>query len=249
MIASTLIVNSTKQTTAILPAMVAVFCSMVAADPPESAPGAGRIADSAYPSATGLAHTHQDFCAVVQRMLVPNELAISNVVEPDFEAFKRSKPKVEPLTTHQFLTPARADGSRQLSCKTKSADHLRAVYGTQAAAPPPSASQPALSCRDVHRAMVLAVWRDMTAAERQASAYPPHRIMLDADLIYLTGSSWVSSPAQSYLGADQRLHLRAVRLFAGWEDWRWQVLPDALRGNHYCHLIAPESLRTLLRGE
>jgi hypothetical protein len=195
----------------------------------------------------GFAQSHDRFCAEVQQLLVPTDLDIINRIEPDFQSFKRSKPEANPLTLHQFLSPTRADGLRQLSCKTKSADHLRAVYGTAAAAAPPSPSQPTRSCRDVHRAMVKAIWQEMSTAERKATRYPPHRVMLDADLAYLTGSSWVQSPTQAYVGAEQRLHLRAVRLFAGWEDWRWQVLPENLRGNHYCHLIAPESLRNLMR--
>ena len=72
--------------------------------------------------------------------------------------------------------------------------------------------------------------------------------MLDADLAYLTGSSWVQSTASAYVGDRGRLHLRAARLFAGREDWRWKILPESLRGNHYCHLIAPESLRELMFG-
>lgn len=197
---------------------------------------------------TGLSRTHDGFCTEVQQLLVPTTLGIVNVIEPDFEAFKLSKPKAKPLTTHQFLTPARADGLRQVSCKTKSADHLRAVYGVEVAAAPPSHSQPALQCRDVHRAMVLALWREASSAQRADAVYPPHRIMLAADLAYLTGSSWVQSAASAHTGDDGRLHLRAARLFASWEDWRWKVLPESLRGNHYCHLIAPESLRELMFG-
>lgn len=198
-------------------------------------------------SHSGLGQSHDRFCADVQQLLVPTDLEIINRIEPDFEAFKQSKPKADPLTLHQFLSPVRADGLRQLSCKTKSADHLRAVHGAAAAAAPPSASQPAESCRAVHRAMVRTIWRGLSPTERDTARFPPHHIMLDSDLAYLTGSSWVQSPAQAYLGQGDRLHLRAVRLFAGWEDWRWKVLPETLRGNHYCHLIAPESLRKLIQ--
>ena len=97
--------------------------------------------------------------------------------------------------------------------------------------------------------MVLALWREASAAQRAAATHPPHRIMLEADLAYLTGSSWVQSAASANADDDGRLYLRAARLFAGWEDWRWKMLPETLRGNHYCHLIAPESLHELMFGQ
>lgn len=198
---------------------------------------------------TTLTRTHADFCAEVQRLLVPSALPIDNVIEPDFEAFKRSKPAADPLTTHQYLTPADSTRPAQLSCKTKSADHLRAVYGSEVAAAPPSASQPELTCRDVHRAMVMALWGRASPAERAAATYPPHRVRLAADSTHATGSSWVQSTATAEREADGRLQLRSSRLFVGWDDWRWKLAPDSFRGNHYCHLVSPENLRALMWGD
>lgn len=198
------------------------------------------------PSPRGLTQSHPQFCAEVQQILVPTALAITNVIEPDFEAFKRSKPQADPLTTHQYLSVNQRRGLTRISCKTKTADHLRAVFGPTIAPAPTYPHLADRSCRDVHRAMVLALWREASPAERAAAPHPPSRLMLDADLAYMTGSSWIQSPAEAYLGADQRLHLRAVALFAAWDDWRWKIMPDIFRGNHYCHLIAPESLRELM---
>lgn len=238
--------RATQSNTPVLRRILAVVLGMLLG--PITLLGAASTADAARPAApsSGLTRSHAGFCREVQRLLVPTALEITNIIEPDFEAFKLSKPKAEPLTTHQFLAPPRADGLRQLSCKTKSADHLRAVHGPLTAAAPPSPSQPALHCRNVHRAMVLALWREASAAQRAAATHPPHRIMLEADLAYLTGSSWVQSAASADTDDDGRLYLRAARLFAAWEDWRWKMLPETLRGNHYCHLIAPESLHALI---
>ncbi|MFZ9993518.1 MAG: hypothetical protein ACO3OV_02315 [Steroidobacteraceae bacterium] len=197
-------------------------------------------------SSMGLTESHPQFCAEVQQLLVPTELAITNVIEPDYDAFKLSKPQADPLITHQFLNPNGKWGLTQISCKTKSADHLRAIHGptvTPALRDPRRADR---SCRDVHRAMALAIWRQASPEERAAAPHPPSRLMLDADLAYMTWASCVPAPAEAYLGADRRLHLRAVTLFAGWDDWRWKIMPEIFRGNHYCHLIAPESLRELM---
>jgi hypothetical protein len=34
-----------------------------------------------------------------------------------------------------------------------------------------------------------------------------------------------------------------------WEDWRWYLMPNKVRGHLYCSVIAPEYLARLLQGE
>lgn len=194
------------------------------------------------PAAPGLDRSHPGFCAEAQRRLTGTTLSATNVVETAFEPFKKSKPAVQPLRTHQFLEADAAGRPLELSCKTKSADHLRSVHGAAAA----GADR---SCRDLHRDMVNEVWRALTSAERARAAHPPWRVMLDADSSSYTGSSWVKTRAEATRGADGRLHLRAAGLFAEWEDWRWKVMPESFRGNHYCHLVAPEHIRRLMLGD
>jgi hypothetical protein len=194
------------------------------------------------PSAPGLDRTHPGFCAEAQRRLTGTTLPVSNAVEAAFEPFKRSKPAVQPIRTHQFLEADPAGRPLQLSCKTKSADHLRSAHGAAAAAAD-------RSCRDLHRDMVNEVWRALTPAERARAPHPPWRVMLDADTESHMGSSWLKSRAEARRGADGLLHLRAAGLFAEWEDWRWKFMPEPFRGNHYCHLVAPERIRRLMLGE
>ena len=199
-------------------------------------------------TATSLASTHDDFCGEVQRRLVTTRLPLRNVIEPDFESFKLSKPGIEPLRTHQFVTRSSDGMPTAVSCKTKSADHLRSVHGPDAAADPRvSANQH--SCRDVHREMIRDIVAQLSPTERAALREPPQQVMLDADALRYTGSQWVKSSAEAYRGEDGRLHLRAYALFAEWEDWRWKIMPESWRGNHYCHLVAPEYIRALMRGE
>lgn len=197
-------------------------------------------------NARSLASTHADFCAEVQRRLVDTSLPILNVTEPDYAAFKKSKAAAEPLRTHQFLLRDESGNLLQVSCKTKSADHLRATRGEAAARDP---VLPLRSCRQIQRDIVMEIWRDLDEPARQAALHRPSRILLDVDVMRHTGSSWVESPAAAYTGADGRLHLRAVALFAAWEDWRWKIMPASFRGNHYCHLVAPERVRQLMLGE
>jgi len=203
--------------------------------------------------ATSLAldHSHEQFCAEVQRRLVDTTLTIENVIEPDFEAFKLSKPGIEPLRTHQFLERDENGVIQSISCKTKTADHLLAVHGASAlrnglstAGTPP----PIGNCRNIQRAIVRETWASLSTAERRAATLKPSQIFLQDDSLSYTGSSWVKTPATVTNGADGRPRLRASALLAEWQDWRWKMMPASWRGNHYCHLVAPEKIRELLQG-
>ena len=193
-----------------------------------------------------LTTSHRDFCALVQRKLVDTPLPLTNKIHTTKEAFTESKARAKPVETQQF-SETDADGRLLgISCKTKSADHLRAEHGVSAARDP---ALPPRSCREMHREMVVQLWATFDDAARASSAYAPHQVMLDADTMSYTGSGWIGSPAAASVGSDGRLHLRASALFAEWEDWRWKIMPKSFRGNHYCHLVAPERIRALMRGE
>ncbi len=193
----------------------------------------------------GLASTHDDFCAVVQRRFTTTTLPIRNRVHTAWEPFVESKPGVQPLETQQYVTGG--DGvPLRISCKTKTADHIAAVHGRGSLAGTPA---PALSCRDINREIVLAAWRGLDAAQRAAAPLPPTRLMLDPDRLRFTGSGWVSDYAMIYAAADGSVHVQAQALHADWEDWRWKLAPESWRGTRYCHLIAPEHARRLMLGE
>ena len=204
---------------------------------------------AAAPPATSalLDRTHPGFCAEVQRRLVGTTLPVANVVETDAEAFKKSKPSLQPLRTHQHLAVDHAGRESRLSCKTKSADHLRSAYGA-ASVRAPGAAPADHSCLSLHRDMVNEIWRGLPAAERTRAAHPPWQVMLEADSASYTGSSWIKARPAAFIGADRRLHLRSAGLLAEWEDWRWKIMPKSFRGNHYCHLVAPERIRRLMLG-
>lgn len=198
-------------------------------------------------AAASLDHTHAGFCAEAQRRLVGTALPIDNVVETDAEAFKKSKPSLQPLRTHQYLAVDQAGRESRLSCKTKSADHLRSAYGA-ASVRAPGAAPADHSCLSLHRDMVNEIWRGLSPAERAGAPHPPWQVMLEADSASYTGSSWIKARPAAFIGADRRLHLRSAGLFAEWEDWRWKLMPKSFRGNHYCHLVAPERIRRLMLG-
>lgn len=187
-----------------------------------------------------LSNSHSEFCSEIQRRLVDTTLPMQNVLEKDYEAFKLSKPAVSPLRTHQFVLRNERREIVQISCKTKTADHLRSAYGASAARDPALAPR---ACSDIHRAMVLDVWQAMGPGARASARFRPTEVMLQTDRLSYTGSSWIKTQPQISIGTDNKLRLRASALFAEWEDWRWKVMPESWRGNHYCHLVSPEEIR------
>jgi hypothetical protein len=212
----------------------------------ESGAGAAGGPTTAAPRLEVGAKTTPDLCAAVLRRLTGVTRPIRNVVHTDYAPFVLSKPQVQPLETQQFLQYEDEAKTRptMLMCKGKSADHIVATYG-------PGAAQPALdtSCRDVHRDIVLGVWRTLAPAERAAARVTPQRLMLDADEVKLTGSRWITPFQFAYAGEDGRPHLIARRLRADWTDWRWRLAPNSWRGTYYCQLASPEYVRRLLLGE
>lgn len=189
--------------------------------------------------------TDAHFCGAVQRILAGTTLPASNAVQVDFDAFVKAKAGVRPLLAQQhveYADPVRTQ-PMLIACKTKSADHLNAVYG------PGTALGDDYSCRSINRSIVLGAWSAMTATQRAAAAWPPSRIMLDGDEVGFLGSTFVKPYVFLYRGADGLPHLRARAQYASWLDWRWKLMPERFRGTHYCRLIAPEYARRLIQGE
>ena len=228
----------------------------------EAPAGSGAAAGTSLPSAAttapvnatagGVARlvtgatTTPDLCADVLRRLTGVTRPIRNTVHTEYAPFVLSKPQIDPLETQQYLQYEDEAKTRPtlLMCKGKSADHIVAVYG-------PDAAQPAAEtrCRDVNRDIVLGVWGSLTPAERAAARVTPQRIMLDGDEVKLTGSRWITPFQFSYAGDDGRPHLVARRLRADWSDWRWKFAPTSWRGTYYCQLASPEYVRRLMLGE
>lgn len=192
------------------------------------------------------ASTTPDLCAAVLRRLTGTTRPIRNVVHTDYQPFVLSKPQIDPLETQQYLQfeDEAKTLPTMLMCKGKSADHIVAAHGPDAAR-----LDLETSCRDVNRDIVLGVWRSLAQAERAALREPPQRIMLDGDEVKLTGSRWITPFQFAYTGADGRPHLVARRLRADWDDWRWKLAPTSWRGTYYCQLASPEYVRRLMLGQ
>jgi hypothetical protein len=191
-----------------------------------------------------LTRTNDSFCEIAQYYIADTAKKPNTVVHADFDSFKKSKTKIDPLEIHQFVLYA--DDARlqprRISCKFKSVDHLVTYYGAAAAGTRQH------SCRDLHHRMTRNVFGSLSADERTRVRFPLERIRLEADVTTLLGSKWVADFSYVWETADGELHLASKALPVDYTDWLWRLAPEKFRGVYYCHLIAPEYLRAIMLG-
>jgi hypothetical protein len=129
-----------------------------------------------------------------------------------------------------------------VSCKMKTADHLVAEYGAGAAGAD-------IGCSGVNRLTLGRVLEAMTPAERRRLRIKPQQVVFEEDFVTPLGPVWLEPYPMARLGDDGRLRIQSRAMRNDWLDPRYATAPPQFRGTRYCHLIAPEHLARLLRGE
>jgi hypothetical protein len=196
------------------------------------------------PDAAASLPSMSEFCAAVQHYMAGTSLPVINVVQTDYEAFVLSKAQVKPLETQQFAWPVSNTDTttKMLSCKMKTADHIRAEYGEAAAGEEQT-------CAGYNRLTYDAVLAGFSGAERKRLAFDGGRnVVFDPDELTTSGPVWLEPYAMVYVGADGALHVKGKGMRNDWTDPRYFNAPVRFRGTRYCHLIAPDYLRDLLTG-
>lgn len=211
--------------------------------PPGADPGpiAPRIARADDTSALVLpAPTAIEYCQVAQQVLASTTLAGENTVFTDMPEYRHSKPAANPHRIYQVVTYA-GQLPVVVSCKVKTAAHLRAVYGTEAAGAD-------LACAEMtRRARTKAVetlqTAGMTEAADRAAAF-----VVDENEPYLTGRDYLADFRASYVGDDGAVHLTSFGLFQNYDSWITRFLPWQVQGQHYCHLPTADYIAALATG-
>jgi pimeloyl-ACP methyl ester carboxylesterase len=208
----------------------------------DATPASGRF--GVEPRTAGAAMPRVDspeFCVAMQRRMAGTVLTGANTVFTDMASFRHSKPSIRPFRIYQAVTYAGARPIRA-SCKMKTAAHLRAVYGAEAAG-----SQG--SCADMTRllqAQAVAALRD---AGRTEAADKAAGFVIDEQEPFVTGRAFLAEYRLSYEGTDGRLHLSSPGLFQDYDSWITPLLPKIVQGQSYCHVPTPEYLVALASGE
>ena len=181
------------------------------------------------------------YCMAAQQILASTSLAGSNTVFTDMPAYRKSKPAADPHRIYQVVTYA---GTRPVavSCKTKTAAHLRAVYG-------PEAAGEQYFCPELGRRVQRQAVVELTAAGQPEAAARAAAFILDDNEPYSTGQGYLADFELSYRAADGNLHLNSPGLFQDYDSWITRFLPWQVQGQAYCHVATVDYIKALATGE
>lgn len=193
--------------------------------------------------AAGLQETTDTFCNKIQLSIMGNTVSADTIVHPDWQAFLESKASVDPLRNEQFITTDPTGKPRMVSCKMKTPDHIREVYGEAASA------EEAKSCEAINRENVAAVIAGLSSEEQDRRVFTDQQIVFEEDETEFMGVNWVKPFDYVSRGPDGELHIRSKRLQVDWTNILFKMAPEQFRGALYCHLIAPEYVKELILGE
>lgn len=203
--------------------------------PPPAAPASGPA---------GIASLDR-FCIQSQADISAAKVPATVVLHTEYQSFVESKPAARPLRTEQYIWYA--DDARtqpkMISCKMKTADHIRTEYG------PDAVGEEGL-CSDVNRMTLARVLESVSARERRRLKFAAGtRVVFDADEVTDNGPIWLAPFPMASLGADGALHLKSKAMRNDWLDPKLANAPARFKGTRYCHLIAPPYLLGILRGD
>ena len=187
------------------------------------------------------ATTTDTFCADVQKILADTEIESDLTVYSDIAPYRKSKLTARPLTNSQFVTLDDRLRPKMVSCKVKAADHIREEYGEDVA----GAQRP---CRDITLMIQGSVARKLES-EGPLLAATVRSYVIEPDEPFTTGSAYLTPFPLTFQGAEGELHINTQSLQIDWLDYKWILMPYILRGQTYCHLITPEHMEALARGE
>jgi len=188
-----------------------------------------------------------EYCVQAQQIIAGTELEAKSKIHTEFEEFVESKALDKPLTVQQYSSvplPGDETMNTVLSCKMKTAERINTAYPSAAGEPPVADGDG--SCQAVHRAWLDKIANSIPSGELALS--PGELVVDDEDLTFI-GPMWLRPwPFEPlYRGDDNRLHIRTRALYVPF-SW-WIPMPDRFKGTYYCHLIAPDYLEAILRGD
>lgn len=188
------------------------------------------------------------FCAWAQQIIASTDVRANVITQTNFDNFVKSKASDSPLTVQQYWSnPAGGEGGmpRVVSCKMKTAERInRAMRAVEESSAPVAGED--TSCDLVHRKVLEAI---LGRIPRDELAMPADSLRVEENELTFIGPMWLKPWPFEPLYRDEAglLHLRSRALYVPFA-W-WIPMPDRFKGTHYCHLIAPDFLEAVLRGE
>lgn len=184
--------------------------------------------------------TAPTFCVAVQEILASTQVASLNTVFTDMPSYRHSKPFVDPLRIYQVVT---YEGQLPIvvSCKVKTAAHLRAAYGQDAAGEQ-------FYCPEITRRAQAQAVEELTGEGSAAAAAAAAAFVVDEIEPYATGQAYLGDFQAAYPGADGAIHLNSPGLYQDYDSWITRFLPVQVRGQSYCHIPTVAYIKALAAG-
>lgn len=181
-----------------------------------------------------------EFCVEAQKILASTQMTGTNTLFTDMPEYRHSKPMVDPLQIFQVVSYA---GQRPImvSCKVKTAAHLRAAYGEQAAGEQ-------RFCPEITRRVQAEAVAELRQSGQVEAAEAAARFVIDDNEPYLTGRSYLADFSLSYRAEDGHVHINSPGLFQDYDSWVTVLLPERFQGQSYCHLATVDYLKALATG-
>lgn len=206
----------------------------------DAPPTAGYTTTQQPPAAEWPGPESAAFCVTVQQRMAQTEFNAANTLFVDMAEYRHSKPSIRPLRVYQVVTYI-GDVPVRVSCKVKTAAHLRAEFGDDAA----GAQR---QCADMTRSMREQAVTRLRAANRADLAELVAGYELDETQPYVTGHSYLAAYPLSERTAAGRIRLTSPGLFQDYDRWYTALLPDLAQGQSYCHLPTIEYMEALAGG-
>lgn len=181
-----------------------------------------------------------DFCVAVQQRMATTALKGNNTLFTDMPSYRHSKPLAEPFNIFQVVTYA-GKLPIMVSCKMKTAAHLRAAFGVQAAGEQ-------RTCPEIAQQIRAEAVASLRQAELSAAVDKALAFVMDDNQAYIAGGSYLADFPLSYRAPDGTVHLNSPGLFQNYDSWFTPILPKIFQGQSYCHLATVEYVTALATG-
>lgn len=191
--------------------------------------------DRMLPDATSV-----DFCMAVQEILAGTGIESVNTIFDNMPDYRSSKPAPEPLLIYQVVT---YDEKRpvMVSCKVKAADHIRAVYGEDAA------GEQGI-CADIAQLVRTQAIAELEVDNPDNVVAKAKSFVIERNEPYTTGRNYLADFQLSFEGDDGNIHFNAPGLQVNWDDWKFWIMPNVIRGQTYCHIPTVSYMKAVATG-
>jgi hypothetical protein len=217
-------ISTVNRLNALLPTLLLAACAGTSTDPYEL----GEIPDL------------DSYCLDAQRVVTRTTVPMELVVQPDFDAFVKSKAVIEGPTIHQYNWLDTEGNVQGISCKMKSADHLNMEFGENSAGPDGL-------CHDMNRQVYGQLTQQNSDLADDKVVFDLSESIASKEQSNMIGPVWLLPFTLTYLDDANELHVATKGFVIDFNDPRYQKFPASWRGTHYCHFIAPDYLAALLQ--